>query len=361
MRPHPTVNPWAVQQPEFHSGGRIIVRRDQAPLGRSLPYHRACGDSPVKTGGVDLVRHHGWEVDLGDRGLGDMLLGLALVRALIDATGHDEPEYAGPRPELMRRWSLPLGTQHTAGPHIIRTGHPNPVPFLAVPEKPPTWLDLVDDEHVEVHAALPMRYYLAAERALGLRLPASYAPTPSFSSTAMAQPFHVVFISATSWPDRKDYGPDGFATIATTLARRRAAPWRFTLITGSNPTPTPPLSVMDVLVGPDAVDCLDVLASAEVVIGNDTGLTHLAALTHRPDGTSPHVIGLYGRHAHTKWTTGADHHHAIATPFSHMLSAADRCPVRDRLDDTLWSGSADLTTIPPELIVDVAAHLAGWW
>jgi hypothetical protein len=340
----------------------MIVRRDQAPLGRALPYRRAGGEHPVAVGGLDLVRQHGWEVDLGERALGDMLLGLALVRALVDATGRDDLEYTGPRPDLMCRCTLPSRAKYATGPHIVRTNNPNPVPFLAIPEKPPTWLDLLDDEHVEVHSALPMRYYLAAERVLGVRLPASHAPAPSFSSTQSAQQFHVVFLSATSWAARKDYGPERFANIAMTLAQRHTVQWRFTLVTGTDAPPMPAISAaMNVLSGPTAADCLDVFASAEVVIGNDTGLTHLAALTQRPDGTSPHVIGLYGRHAHTKWTTGADHHHAIATTFSQMLSAADRCPVRDRLDDALWAASASLSDIPAELIADAAAHIAGWW
>lgn len=356
------MNPWAVHQPIVHTGGPIVVHRDHAPLGRVLPYQRAQGRKPAETGGVKLVRQHGWEVDLGERGLGDTLLGLALVRALIDATGHNDLMYTGPRPDLMRRLSLPLHTQRVSGRHTVRTDHPNPLPFFAIPENPPTWLDVLDDEQVEVHAALPMRYYLDAEQALGVRLAASHAPTPFFSATGSVQPFHVVFITATSWPERKDYGPVRFAAVATLLAQHRGVPWRFTLVTGAGASPAPAVAAtMDVLSGPDATDCLDLFASAEVVIGNDTGLTHLAALTRRPDGTSPHVIGLYGRHAQTKWNTGADHHHAIATPFSQMLSASDRCPVRDRLDDTLWSASATLTNISAELITDTAAHVAGWW
>jgi ADP-heptose:LPS heptosyltransferase len=219
----------------------------------------------------------------------------------------------------------------------------------------------VDDERAEVHAALPMRYYLEAEQELGVRLPASHAPAPTFRSTQEAQPLHVVFVAATSWPDRKDYSPDGFAAVASTLAEHHVGPWRFTLVTGTaTPTPEAPAGPLETLPGVSAADCVDLFASAEIVIGNDTGLTHLAALTCRTDGTSPHVIGLYGRHAHTKWTTGADHHHAIATPFSQMLAAADRCPVRDRLDDAVWSESARLAAIPVHLIAETAARAAGW-
>lgn len=117
---------------------------------------------------------------------------------------------------------------------------------------------------------------------------------------------------------------------------------------------------IEVLAGLDAVDCLDVFASAELVIGNDTGLTHLAALTERADGTGPEVIGLYGRHAHTKWITGSTRHHAIATPFSQMLAVADRCPVRDDLDDSLWNQSANLAYIPAEAIAEFARQVVGW-
>jgi hypothetical protein len=361
VRAYPDMNPWTVREPAAFRGGRVFARREHAPLGRVLPYRRASGESPPATGHAGRAARDGWEIDLGERGLGDVLLGLALARALADATGRDDLEYAGPRPGLLRRCSLPVRARLSPGRHLVRASGPDPLRFPAVPENPPAWLDMLDDERVEVHAALPMRYYLGAEQDLGVRLPASHAPAPVFSSAQQAQPFHVVFVAATSWPDRKDYGAAGFAAIAAALAEHHAGPWQFTLITGtSTPTPAALAAPLDILPGVSAVGCIDVFASAEIVIGNDTGLTHLAALTCRPDGTSPHVIGLYGRHAHTKWTTGADHHHAIAAPFSQMLAAADRCPVRDRIDDSLWSGSARITGIPAHLITETAARVVGW-
>jgi hypothetical protein len=307
-----------------------------------------------------MIAGLGWSVVLGDRGLGDVLLALGLVQALADGTGHSsELHYQGRRPRLMQRCRLPLDTRLDAGPHEVHTGQNTGPTFHAVPEKPEAWLDVLDEEHVEVHAALPMRYYLAAEQTLGIRLPADRAPLPGFASSERARPFHVVFVSSTSWPSRKDYGASGFARVAALLAQRSAAPWTFTLITGTDTGPAA-LAGIDVLAGPDAVDCLDVFASAEMVIGNDTGLTHLAALAERADGTGPHVIGLYGRHAHTRWTTGTTRHHALATPFSQMLALADRCPVRDHLDDALWAQSASLADIPAELIADFACQVAGW-
>jgi hypothetical protein len=356
------VNPWCLQQPTCCVGGRCIVRREQAPLGQTLPYRRARGDHPCPADGAEEVRRRGWLVDLGERGLGDLLLGLGLVQALVDVNGCDDLVYTGPRPGLMARCALPLKIRSTPGPHRIGTSDAKP--FVAVPEQAPTWLDVLNDEHVEVHAALPMRYYLAAEQALGVRLPATDAPAPGFPAARAAQPFHVVFVGATSWAARKDYGAASFGKITAALARRSGAQWHFTLVTGRDARVEPAAATgvqLDVLSGPAAVDCLEVFAGAELVIGNDTGLTHLAALTQRPDGTGPQVIGLYGRHAHTKWTTGRDRHHAVATPFSQMLAAADRCPVRDQLDDTLWNGVASLGELPAEVIAGFAGRQAGWW
>lgn len=361
MHPHPTVSPWTIDTIARHRGGRVIMPRENAPLARPLPYRRADGEHPSLTGGADVMQRLGWSVVLGDRGLGDVLLALALVRALADGAGSgSELHYRGPRPRLFQRCRLPLSTSLSSGPHVVHNRLNGGLTFFAVPEKPQAWLDVLDDDHVEVHAALPMRYYLAVEQTLGVRLPADDAPLPTFATTEQVRPFHVVFVSATSWPGRKDYRADGFAQVARTLTGRRAVPWTFTLITGADGQPTQHTDI-EILAGLDVVDCLDVFASAELVIGNDTGLTHLAALTERPDGTGPQIIGLYSRHAHTKWTTGNQRHHAIATRFSQMLAAADRCPVRDHFDDALWSVSASLADIPAELIADFAGQLAGWW
>lgn len=361
MHPDTTVSPWTVDTVTRQRGGPVIVPRRDAPLARALPYRRAAGELPSYISGADVIGERGWSVVLGDRGLGDVLLTLGLVQALADGTGRDtELHYQGPRPRLMQRCRLPLRTSFSDGPHAVHTGQVTEFTFYAVPERPQAWLDILDEELIEVHSALPMRYYLAAEHTLGVRLPADRAPLPTFRSSERARPLHLVFVSATSWPSRKDYGASGFARVAAVLAERFPAPWTFTLIT-SNDAELTPLAEIEILAGLDAVDCLDVFASAEVVIGNDTGLTHLAALTERPDGTGPHVLGLYGRHAHTKWTTGNARHHAIATPFSQMLALADRCPVRDHLDDALWSQSASLADIPADIIADFASELAGWW
>ena len=335
------------------TGGPVVVSRSAAPLGRVLPYRRALGFGPAR-------QHRagdGWTVTLGDGALGDTLLALGAVAALHDAQPGSALVYEGPRANLLRRCRLPFTTLREAGTESVRlgggTGH-----FVADPERPPAWLDLVDEHHVEVHAALPMRYYLEIEQRLGLRLPQDLAPAPAFTGNGTTDPWHVVIISATSWRSRKDYGVNGFSEITRYLADAAPGPWRFTLVPGKEAVPTD-LPGIDVAAGLDPIECLDLFATAAVVIGNDTGLTHLAALTERPDGTSPQVIGLYARHSHAKWTTGRPNHHAAAAPFSRLLALADRCPVRDGLDDAVWGPAADLRAIPAAVIAAFALQVLG--
>ncbi|WP_020014160.1 glycosyltransferase family 9 protein [Promicromonospora sukumoe] len=289
-----------------------------------------------------------------------MLLALGAVTAFMDAFPAGSPTYRGPRPELFARCHLPLRTVRDLGASIVSAEGPGQYTFNAVPERPPTWLDRRDDDLLEVHAALPMRYYLEVEQCLGRELPRASAPLPTFTGTGALDPWHVVFVAATSMPDRKDFGPDGFEEVAQYLADARPGPWRFTLLTGNDASSTRAPTGLELVAGLDAADCLDVFATAGLVIGNDTGLTHLAALTERADGTSPQVIGLYGRHPHTKWTTGRSNHHGVATPFSQMLAQADRCPVRDQLDDTVWGNASDLRQVPPATVARFALQkLAG--
>jgi ADP-heptose:LPS heptosyltransferase len=293
------------------------------------------------------------------------LLGLALARALSEATSEEfhDVEYVGGRESLLRRCSLPLNVRTAQRHHIIHSGRENPIRFATVPKHPPIWLDQLSDGSVEVHSALPMRYYLAAEQDLGYRLPAERDPSPTFATSEKQQPFHVVFVMATSSPRAKDYGFGGFKAVAEHLAKRLPAPWRFSVVTGLNVAWAGALPEgMTVLQNLDLLECLDLFGSAEVVVGNDSGLTHLAALTAREDGSGPSVIGLYARHAHTKWITGSSRHHAVAARFSQMLAVSDGHLRRGRFDNR-WRESwrSKTSDFPPETIAEFAGAQAGWW
>jgi ADP-heptose:LPS heptosyltransferase len=106
--------------------------------------------------------------------------------------------------------------------------------------------------------------------------------------------------------------------------------------------------------GLPANDLADVFPRCDLVLGNDTGLTHLAALTRTEDGGGPPVLGLYARHAHGKWRTGWPHHHAVATPFSDRMHQGDLCPVRDAIAP---AAEDNLDTITPAALARVCGDL----
>jgi hypothetical protein len=364
----PRPSPWDFATVNVHRGGPVLVRRPHAPLGQSLPYRRHAGDHPPVDDHTEQrvarIRAHGWTVHLPAGSLGDTLLGLATAAGLAAAAPEQPIHYSGPRPDLLLRSTLPLASATaTRGPHVLSTDRDRDgaAPRFAVtPELPPTWLEPVNEHLVRVHADLPMRYYLALEQELGVRLPAEHTPAPTYrSDTAAATVGRVVFVGATSRPNRKDVGTDGFAALARRLTARRGD-LSFRMLDAPD-TGTREHELWTNLGAPAAADCVDVFADAELVIGNDTGLTHLAALTRRADGTGPTVLGLASRHAHTKWTTGNFNHTTVGTRFSAMLSAADRCPVRDDLDDTLWGSASAITGLPTDQVAAVAGHAAGWW
>lgn len=352
---------WQVENVRCQHGGPIRVPLEQAPFGRVLPYRRAAGGTP-QPGCASLVRSRGWIADFGQRGLTELLLGLGAVTALRELTPDARLHYSGPQAKLMQRCSVPLASsKDTWGPHIIRSESRAPVRFRIDPDEHPTWLDHVETGKVDVHAALPVRQYLAMEQALGIRLSDLSAPAPVFPSAQPEKPRHTVFVAIPGWPRYLDFQLTDFAEVAAELRRTSGDSWRFTVITCRNTDASSAFEGLpvDVVCEPEAATCVDLFASAELVIGTDTGLTQLAALTGRADGTRPCVVGLYSRHAYTKWITGLPTQHAIATRLAQMLALADRTAEPAELAEAAWGTAADLRKIPATVVAEFAAGCIG--
>ncbi|MGD3109409.1 glycosyltransferase family 9 protein [Streptomyces sp. YGL11-2] len=208
---------------------------------------------------------------------------------------------------------------------------------------PPCW-----STDGRAHPDLPARHYLALERRLGVRLPgtAPFAPTLTARSSDLVEQLRtagwfsgltIAAITATSWPERKDYTVQRFIEVAQRIAHARGVPTQLLLIGGQSggvhaaaESPSRNIQVLR-LDGMSAIHLADLFPRCDLVVGNDTGLTHLAALTRRPDGAGPPVLGLYARHSHSKWRTGQSHHHAVATDLSDRMHQGDLCPVRDAI------------------------------
>ncbi|MCF3178793.1 lipopolysaccharide heptosyltransferase family protein [Streptomyces polychromogenes] len=373
--------------PRFVLGRETATREDvhSTPLGYSRELLQVGETLPIPAAAelVDRLDVQTSATVALNGSLGDSLLALSSVRAVLDWLRLRHPAreirvaVEGRHAALFRR-AMPLGLLEPAAGHTILIGDRTTVekhvgdviPIVCDPAAPPCWAS-----SWRVHTDLPARYYLALERRLGVRLPANgdfcpllLAPEPSVNPVVRALGRDgwfagrtIAVITATSWPERKDYTVACYLRMAEHLAEHSATDVRL-LVVGGEAT-TPETSAIDNtgprvralrLDGVPALDLADVFALCDLVIGNDTGLTHLAALSRRPDGGGPPVVGLYARHSYSKWTTGLDHHHAVATTFSERMHQGDLCPVRDALGTHADGGLAAIT---PEYLADLAAGL----
>ncbi|MFJ8955166.1 glycosyltransferase family 9 protein [Streptomyces sp. NPDC102381] len=317
-------------------------------------------------------------------------MSLTVVRAMLDAyTVMDAPPppltYRGPYGRLLTRSDIEFAREpgdHTGT--LVSTEGTAPVPLEVrpvvpprwrdVPHKPdrravtlPTWLDPTDGR-LGVHADVPMRLYLQMEQDLGVRLPGEGDVAPRYHSQVdTPDDHHVVLVATTSQPKIKDYGPHRLLEVARELRAKTGRELHFTLLTNDQQLAEelrPSDLSMRVAVGVDAADCVDLFGGAALVVGNDTGLTHLAALTVRPDGTGPQVLGLYNMFSPLKWVTGSPRHHTLSTAFASQLAIADvdicATSFAADIEPALWGERADLGSIPPGNVAGFAAEVMSW-
>ncbi|MFF5718555.1 glycosyltransferase family 9 protein [Streptomyces buecherae] len=348
--------------------------RDSVPIGAPLPLaasaelaHRLSGCGEV------VVAFEGK--------LGDSLLALSGVRAVLDwlrlRSVRVAVQAVGPYMGLIARTGLTTRPQATA-PSGRRAvigdragievhGSEAAVNLVLDPATPPCW-----STDGRAHPDLPARHYLALERRLGIRLSATapFAPTLATGPNNLVEELRsmgwlgsltIAAITATSWPERKDYTAQRYITLAEHIAVTHQAQARLLLI-GGNPgdglrvTAEAPRRHVQVLHldGMPADHLADLFPHCHLIVGNDTGLTHLAAMAQGRDGSSPPVIGLYARHSHSKWRTGLPHHHAVATDLSDRMHQGDLCPVRDAIAPET---DVHMDAFPPTALAQVGFDL----
>ncbi|MFD8258711.1 glycosyltransferase family 9 protein [Streptomyces griseoluteus] len=369
----------------FHHGSLVIPAgavhttplgydRDSVPIGAPLPLapstelvHRLsrCGEIVVAFAGK----------------LGDSLLALSGVRAVLDWLRLRSVRVAvravGPYAGLIARAGLittpeaatPSGWRAVIGDRTGIESHGSEAAVCLVldPAAPPCW-----STDGRAHPDLPARHYLALERRLGIRLPgtAPFAPTFATGPNDLVEELRSVgwlggltigAITATSWPERKDYTTQRYVELAEHIAEAQPTQARLLLI-GGNPgeglriTAEAPRRHVKVLRldGMLADHLADLFPHCHLIVGNDTGLTHLAAMARGREYSGPPVIGLYARHSHSKWRAGLPHHHAVATDLSDRMHQGDLCPVRDSIaPDT----DVQMDAFPPTALAQIGLEL----
>ncbi|MFD9716034.1 glycosyltransferase family 9 protein [Streptomyces sp. NPDC059076] len=369
----------------FHPGSVVIPAgavhttplgydRDSIPVGAPLPL-AASAELVHRLSGCGEV------VAAFEGKLGDTLLALSGVRAILDWLRLRSVRVAvravGPYAGLIARTGLITRPQATA-PNGHRAvigdragieahGSTAAVSLVLDPAAPPCW-----STDGRAHPNLPARHYLAPERRLGIRLPGTtpFAPTLATGPNDLVEELrsagwlgglNIAAITATSWPERKDYTARRYITLAEHIAEAQQTQARLLLI-GGNPGGSLRVTAAATrrhvqvlrLDGIPADHLADLFPHCHLIVGNDTGPTHLAAMAHGRNGSSPPVIGLYARHSHSKWRTGLPHHHAFATDLSERMHQGDLCPVRDAITpDT----DVHMDAFPPDTLAQVSLEL----
>ncbi|MCX4733892.1 glycosyltransferase family 9 protein [Streptomyces sp. NBC_01363] len=171
----------------------------------------------------------------------------------------------------------------------------------------------------------------------------------------------IAAITAISWPACKDYTAQRYIALAEHIAEAQQTQARLLLIGGHSGdglriTAAAPRRHVQVLRldGMPADHLADLFPHCHLIVGNDTGLTHLASMARGQDGNSPPVIGLYARHSHSKWRTGLPHHHAVATGPVRPHAPGRPLPVRDAIaPDT----DVHMDAFPPAALAQVGLEL----
>lgn len=369
----------------FHPGTQTTAA--QAIHTTPLGYDRAScptGSALPVPASAELVDRLGEcrEIEVAFHGkLGDTLLALSAVRALTDWLNLRSTPVAvhavGPYAGLLARTGLitQAPTAAALGRRAVITDRSttktlapaDAVTLVCDPAAPPCW-----SSNGHTYPDMPARHYLALERRLGVRLPGNTPFTPSLAtrhnglveelrSTGWLSGLTIAAIAATSWPERKDYTAQRFVELADHIATAHGSRVRLLLIGGQTGGGTRiaveaarrhvPILRLD---GALADDLADLFPHCRLVIGNDTGLTHLAAMARDSNASGPPVVGLYARHSHTKWRTGLPHHHAVATNLSHRMHQGDLCPVRDSIaPDT----GVHMDAFPPAALAQICLDL----
>lgn len=210
-------------------------------------------------------------------------------------------------------------------------------------------------------SSLPQRYYLYIEDILKTRLKLTdlqilekkftFCDNRNFSVNKDC--INIGFITSTTLKERKSYPfyPDLLLELSQRIPKNVDFYW---FKGGDNSTfnirkKKVNGSWVNIIENGSLVENAKIFSQLDLVVGNDTGLTHLSAMSQFKNQI-PNVLGLYNRHSLFKWNTGYRNHYCVATPFSYIIGRKDLCPVREKLDERDWRRSSSFNNIPSKII-----------
>jgi hypothetical protein len=203
------------------------------------------------------------------------------------------------------------------------------------------------DAIVKEYPSRPARYFLTFEREVGTRLisdPNESLPDFNFDNRSNNDEKVMCIISQSSRPEKK-FGTSRFINLAKRLYDAKMADKVYLFANSKEESPSEWILVTKllveykdwlVLVENKGFEEMAVLFSnSKIVVGNDTGFTHLAAMSISNMGR-PKVFTIYSRHDYGKWSTGKNNVFPIFTKLSEYLKYNNMSIQRDKIDLSKW-------------------------
>jgi hypothetical protein len=235
----------------------------------------------------------------------------------------------------------------------------------------------------------PSRYYLTFERAVGTVLlsdPNTSVPFLVFENDSILKEMlrrelgidfidnpsliYCALVATTNLPKKKQFGIKNFLTVAKEISRHFSGRiFHFILIVSRDKSEVEKEEIKNELqlakrsfeisvCHSSNLELLGYLLSrCQLIIGNDTGLSHLATISRSNLYVANPVIILYSRHDYSKWTAGTPNVTPIYTEFSEYLRLHCLSPIRDKIDDSEWGDKALASSIPVENVTRLATDL----
>ncbi len=339
----------------LHQAKEIVISLFWRPIGDTLLFLsvvQACYEYICLTGRTDDVT---WLVTDAHSSLIKHIPYLNTARTVFEATRYF-------RKKMNVGYPIALITDDDPEPGLHRAPVFNSEEFMY-----PEYVEYLPNGEQKKYISRPARYFLTFEREVNMVLksePSLALPefTLPYNQTVNAYIYKkygfdpdddilLVALISVSGVVQKRFGTLRYIKLAMKLLEDNPS-YHFILIANSREeSPDEWLLVKDVLkkrhsnitlISGESQELLAYLFSrCEFVIGNDTGLSHLAAMSKVGESLQPpQVFILYSRHDFGKWSTGKGNVHPISTKLSRYLRNKNMSVRRDNINLSIWKNEA---------------------
>lgn len=210
---------------------------------------------------------------------------------------------------------------------------------------------------IKEYPSRPARYFLTFEREVGTRLisdPNESLPDFIFDSQNRNDEKIMCIVSQASRPEKK-FGTSRFINLAKRLHSARIVDKVYLIANSKEESPLEWILVTKLIEkyrnwlvlfeNKGFAEMAELFSKSKIVVGNDTGFTHLAAMCVNNIGR-PKIFTIYSRHDYGKWSTGKNNVYPIATKLSEFLRKNNMSIQRDKIDVASWGFEEWACSIP---------------